>query len=192
MAVDIALGCVQVNWHPKSLNRLLRFFRYFKPESLVIKQEKEKLLSDKRKEIIIQDRENEPWRRRSSLKVENCETNPVKFMTVKVKLLMLNITLIHPINHTYPISTMKLGLFEMDYVQSFDHDEFKGSIADIRMFDNTNYPLTIDPNKVYATSHTYPNHEILGPRIDGGHHFEKILLFECIMFTKPLENDCPH
>ena len=36
MNVELALGEVQVNWHPKSMNRLLRFFRYIKLESYVV------------------------------------------------------------------------------------------------------------------------------------------------------------
>ncbi len=99
---------------------------------------------------------------------------------------MLNLVLIHPINHTYPIASISLGNFEVNYVQASDHEEIKGAVGDIRMFDNTNYPLTIDPNKIYDSTHSYPNHEILGPRNDC--ESDKILEFECIMFTRPLDN----
>lgn len=78
----------------------------------------------------------------------------------------------------------------MDYVQNHDHEDIKGAIGDIRIYDNSNYPMTIDPNKMYNTSHAYPNHEIMGPRND----FDdlEIMKFECTLFSNPLHNACPH
>ena len=46
MQVDLKFGIILVNWHPKTLNRLIRFFRYMKLESQVIEQEKEKFFYD--------------------------------------------------------------------------------------------------------------------------------------------------
>ena len=40
MDVDLKFGIILVNWHPKTINRLIRFFRYMKLESQVIEQEK--------------------------------------------------------------------------------------------------------------------------------------------------------
>ena len=39
---------------------------------------------------------------------DNCVSHPEKFMQVCMKLERLDITLIHPINFTYPIATMSL------------------------------------------------------------------------------------
>ena len=49
MAVDLRFGIIEVYWHPKTLNRLIRFFRYMKLESLVVEQEKQKFLHDLKK-----------------------------------------------------------------------------------------------------------------------------------------------
>ncbi len=40
MNVELYLGMLHVNWHPISINRLLRFFRYIKLKHDVIEQEK--------------------------------------------------------------------------------------------------------------------------------------------------------
>lgn len=42
MDVNIEFGSLRVNWHPKSINRILRFFRYFKLVSEVEIQERVK------------------------------------------------------------------------------------------------------------------------------------------------------
>jgi hypothetical protein len=84
---------------------------------------------------------------------------------------------------------MSLGGLKMDYITHYDHDEMKGSIQDIRMFDNTNYPMTLDPNILYNKDCTFPNHEILGPRTDI--KSENLINFEIIQFHRPLKNDCP-
>jgi hypothetical protein len=47
--------------------------------------------------------------------VDNCITHPEKYMRVNCELQKLVITLIHPINYTYPISTLVLGGFKMLY-----------------------------------------------------------------------------
>ena len=58
------------------------------------------------------------------------------------------------------------------------------------MFDNTNYPWTIDPNLLYNPNFTFPNDEILGIRSDL--KSENLMNFEIIQFHRPLNNDCPH
>ena len=40
MDVDLKLGTINVNWHPKSINRLLKFFRFIKLEQDVIEDER--------------------------------------------------------------------------------------------------------------------------------------------------------
>ena len=49
-------------------------------------------------------------------------------MEVKMRLKKLGLTLIHPINDTYPISTISLGGLDLNYITFHDHDELKGSI----------------------------------------------------------------
>lgn len=66
-----------------------------------------------------------------------------------MQLKKLGLTLIHPINETYPISTISMGGLDLNYTTCHDHDEMIGSIKDIRMVDNTNYPMTLDPNQLY-------------------------------------------
>ena len=43
MVVFIDIGHLTVNWHPVTINRVLKFFRYYKLISLVIQEEKELL-----------------------------------------------------------------------------------------------------------------------------------------------------
>ena len=89
-------------------------------------------------------------------------------MKVNAKLDLLKIVLIHPINFTYPIATLRLGQFQIDYSMCYDHDEYKGQIGDFRLMDNTNNPLTLDPTRLYDKDKEYPSHEIIGPRNDMG------------------------
>jgi hypothetical protein len=46
MQVDLKFGVILVNWHPKTLNRLIRFFRYMKLERQIVEQEREKFFYD--------------------------------------------------------------------------------------------------------------------------------------------------
>ena len=109
--------------------------------------------------------------------MQNCQMIPYNLMRVTTKLDRLKIVLIHPINQTYPIFTMSFGKFELDYQMYYDHDLYRGSIGDFRIYDNTNYPLTLDPSKIYCQKE-YPQHEILGLRNEKGHD-QQILEFEC-------------
>ena len=38
---------------------------------------------------------------------------------------------------------------ELLYDSMFDHDVFNGNIGNFRVFDNTNYPRTLDAHKVF-------------------------------------------
>lgn len=120
MAVDLKFGIIEVYWHPKTLNRLIRFFRYMKLETLVVEQEKEKFFHELKKNSMRKADQNSAMGEesvRSKKKGEidisedvpdNCVSHPEKFMQVCMKLERLDITLIHPINFTYPIATMSL------------------------------------------------------------------------------------
>lgn len=46
MDVGLVFGNVKVDWHPKSMNRLIRFFRFIKLERDVVEQETAKYLKD--------------------------------------------------------------------------------------------------------------------------------------------------
>ena len=58
------------------------------------------------------------------------------------------------------------------------------------MYDNTNFPLTVDPRKHY-TQKDYPQHEILGLRTE--FNKDEVLKFKIMMFhDPPTEKRCPH
>lgn len=97
--------------------------------------------------------------------IQNCLTFPNTLVKVNTRLDHLKIVLIHPINETYPISSLILGRFMLDYDMSFDHDSYKGSFGEFKIYDHTNFPLTLDPRKTF-TNPEYPVHEILGLRSD--------------------------
>lgn len=115
MDVKIEFGSLNVNWHPKSINKILRFFRYFKLVSDVEEQEKRKRDCQEELKVVTPGQGHVHVR-------GSCLTNPMKGMQVNAKMRMLSVTLVHPVNHTYPIATISLGRFEMDYVQSHDHE----------------------------------------------------------------------
>lgn len=45
-------------------------------------------------------------------------------MRVKACLDSLKVVLIHPINYTYPIATLRLDDFEVNYGMHYDHDTY--------------------------------------------------------------------
>ena len=122
MAVDLKFGIIEVYWHPKTLNRLIRFFRYMKLEGLVVEQEKEKFFHELKKNSMrsykadpnsAMGEEAVTSKKKGEMEnledvPDNCVSHPEKFMQVSMKLERLDITLIHPINFTYPIATMSL------------------------------------------------------------------------------------
>ena len=70
-------------------------------------------------------------------------------MRVKVSIEKIDIVCIHPQNDSYPIITKKIDKMELLYDSMFDHDVFNGNIGNFRVFDNTNYPRTLDAHKVF-------------------------------------------
>ena len=43
MVVLMDIGNLTLNWHPITINRMIKFFRYFKPNEQVIQEEKERI-----------------------------------------------------------------------------------------------------------------------------------------------------
>lgn len=81
--------------------------------------------------------------------IQNCLTFPNTLVKVNARLDSLKVVLIHPINETYPISSLMLEKFLLDYDMCFDHDSYNGSIGEFKIYDHTNFPLTLDPRKTY-------------------------------------------
>ncbi|CDW90143.1 vacuolar protein sorting-associated protein vps13 [Stylonychia lemnae] len=191
MYVDLLFGQLEVNWHPKSINRIIRFFRYMKLPEIVIQEEQEKL---QHKQIYYGDSKNDNGispglRMNSDLKfMQNCQNIPNILMKVKAKLDLLKIVLIHPINQTYPIATISLGKFDINYHMCYDHDIYKGKFDEFKIYDHTNFPLTLDPRKNYLQKE-YPNHEILGIRVDSNQG--PMLSFDFLMYHDPEHKTCP-
>ena len=70
-------------------------------------------------------------------------------MRVIVTIEKIDIVCIHPQNDSYPIITKKIDQMQMTYDSLFDHDVFDGNIGNFRIFDNTNYPKTLDPHRSF-------------------------------------------
>jgi hypothetical protein len=68
---------------------------------------------------------------------------------VKANLKAIKLILIHPLNYTYPFATISLGQTEINYSMHFDHDVYMGKMGNLKIFDNTNYPKTLDPTIKY-------------------------------------------
>jgi hypothetical protein len=91
-----------------------------KLEGIVVEQEKEKFFHELKKnsmrkpdqksaegEEAVKSKKKEEMDNLEDVP-DNCVSHPEKFMQVCMKLERLDITLIHPINFTYPIATMSL------------------------------------------------------------------------------------
>lgn len=68
-------------------------------------------------------------------------------MSVKMSIEKIKLVCIHPQNDSLPVFTMKIDLCRMKYDSYLDHDTIDSTIANVRIFDNTNYPNTLDPFK---------------------------------------------
>eukprot|EP00347_Sterkiella_histriomuscorum_P000566 403375355 len=189
MTVDLVFGQLSVFWHPKSINRLLRFFRYHKLPAVFLQEEQDKILlkqnmySDQNQDTPVCHRMGSEIRQ-----VQNCFTFPNTLVKVNCRLDNLKIVLIHPINETYPISSLMLGRFQLDYEMCFDHDSYQGSFGEFKIYDHTNFPLTLDPRKTYENP-DYPNHEILGLRNE--FVTENMMTFQCLIHHEPEDRICP-
>lgn len=71
----------------------------------------------------------------------------------------------------------------------YDHDFFKGEMGNLQIFDNTNYPKTLDPLRTYTQNDEIVSQEILGLRND--QMAGSLLQFECLMYHDPVEKLCP-
>jgi hypothetical protein len=82
-------------------------------------------------------------------------------MTVKVNLHKMKFICIHPQNDSMPVFTMKLDSVKLNYGSYADHDVIDGQLANFRIFDNTNYPNTLNPYKQYTPSDKVKDNIIL-------------------------------
>lgn len=63
-----------------------------------------------------------------------------------MKLDMLKTVMLHPHNSSYPIFTVELNKFGMGYVKKCDCDHVDLTIENLQVFDNTDFPNTLDPS----------------------------------------------
>ena len=61
-----------------------------------------------------------------------------------------------------PVFTIKVDCMKINYLSYVDHDNLSGHIGNFRIFDNTNYPKTLDPSKQYSTQDKTYNNLIIG------------------------------
>ena len=71
----------------------------------------------------------------------------------------------------------------------YDHDLIKGQMGSLQIFDNTNYPMTLDPTKPYTSADSEMAYEILGLR--DAKEDKPMMEFDCIMYHFPMERTCP-
>jgi hypothetical protein len=78
----------------------------------------------------------------------------------------MKLVLIHPLNCTYPIATIAVGDTIFNYSMFYDHDICDGKLGNLKIFDNTSYPETLDPTTLYSEKDRQYSYEILGLRDD--------------------------
>jgi len=70
-----------------------------------------------------------------------------------------------------------------------DHDNYKASIGQFKVFDNTMYPRTLNPCKNYGLDEPIAAQEILSV-VDNSNE-DTVLFFEMVSFHFPLDFCCP-
>jgi hypothetical protein len=57
----------------------------------------------------------------------------------------LKAVFIHPQNNSYPLFTLEVQDIGMSYKKRCDCDQINAKLKNLLVFDNTNYPQTLDP-----------------------------------------------
>lgn len=108
-------------------------------------------------------------------------------MSVKFTVQKIKFVCIHPQNNSFPIFTKKIDQLSVLYDSFQDHDKLTGKLGNFRVYDNTNYPRTLDPYKNYSQMENTPQNQIIGFKKPVGDAME----FDFTLFHYPLDLSCP-
>lgn len=82
-------------------------------------------------------------------------------MSVKALIETLKIKCLHPNNYTYPIFSIVLSSKTVKYDSKFDHDEIEVTMDDLQLIDHTNYPNTLNTDKIYTVNDRLEKQDIM-------------------------------
>jgi hypothetical protein len=88
----------------------------------------------------------------SSKKIKNCGEKPTIEVLIEVTLARMKSVFVHPQNNSYPIFTLEVQRISMDYRKRCDCDQINARLSNFLIYDNTNYPNTLDPFALYTSA----------------------------------------
>jgi hypothetical protein len=209
LEVEVDLQRLEVNWNAVSVNRVLRFFMnmsYVKDAVASIRSrmaEADEFYASRvpgapskrapagEKPRMggsgIRDKEHGSH----LMKRPTCVDEPTRSMQVRVRISRISVQCIHPQNKTLPVFTLKINECAATYAILIDHTEISGSMGNLRILDNTSYPYTADPRRLYKPEEGVPASRtmpLLGFEVAQG---DKAITFDVTSFTYPDEHCCP-
>jgi len=66
------------------------------------------------------------------------------------------------LNNTYPVFTLEVETIGVTYNKRCDCDQVNANLKNFLIFDNTKYPNTLDPFKLYSSADEAPSFELMG------------------------------
>jgi len=97
-------------------------------------QKKNKTFSFKALELLSQDGDK-----------DTCRHFTHKLLKVMASVEGIEIALLHPAHNDYAFMTLEFGETDFNYEMHYDHDYYKGKMGKFRIFDNTDWPQTVNP-----------------------------------------------
>jgi len=79
-----------------------------------------------------------------------------------LKLAHLKAVFILPDNNSYPLFTLEVQTIKLTYQKRCDCDQVNAELKNFLVYDNVNYPNTLDPQKQYTSKDEIITQEILG------------------------------
>ena len=107
-----------------------------------------------------------------------------------MKLAYIEAIAIHPDNNTYPIFSLNVQETSVDYMKKCDYSQIDVKIQNVQLFDNTQYPNTLDPSLQYGASDEIYRDQILGLDEKQVRQHGNMLDLTVVLFDFPNEDRC--
>lgn len=91
----------------------------------------------------------------------NCQESTVVEVAVHLSVEEVSLVALHAQNDSYPVFSLQVEQWDMDYRELHDHDEFSIKLGAFRLCDTTNYPNTLDPRRSYGVAAQLHEQEVL-------------------------------
>jgi hypothetical protein len=119
----------------------------------------------------------------------NCQESTVIEVAVHLSMEEVSLVALHAQNDSYPVFSLQVEQWDLDYRELHDHDEFSIKLGAFRLFDTTNYPNTLDPKRSYGTTEQLLEQEVLSASDPVGER--SMLELSLTSFHFPLDHSCP-